>query len=172
MDAVLYEIPGPWAGRLAIASRPRGGDWLPDDIAALQAAGVDMLVSSLTDSEAAELDLTRERELALLSGIEWVSFSIEDRGLPPSVQAVSDLVRRLGVALSSAKTIALHCRAGIGRSATLASCVLIAAGVSLDDAFARIERARGCSVPDTPEQRAWVARFAEELARSARRAAS
>ena len=28
----LYWISGPWAGKLAIAARPRGGDWLEDEI--------------------------------------------------------------------------------------------------------------------------------------------
>jgi hypothetical protein len=30
----LYWIEGPWTGRLAISARPRGWDWLQDDVAA------------------------------------------------------------------------------------------------------------------------------------------
>ena len=43
--------------RLAIAPRPRGGDWLEDDVRLLQRAGVDVIVSALTPVEAEELGL-------------------------------------------------------------------------------------------------------------------
>jgi hypothetical protein len=45
----------------------------------------------------------------------------------------------------------------------MAAMVMLLLGFSVEEAFDRIERARGCSVPDTPEQRAWVARIAESL---------
>jgi hypothetical protein len=45
----------------------------------------------------------------------------------------------------------------------MAACVLMLDGVPADEAFRKIERERGCPVPDTPEQRAWAARLAEEL---------
>jgi hypothetical protein len=32
MRAQLYWIEGPWAGHFAIVPRPRGGDWLEDEI--------------------------------------------------------------------------------------------------------------------------------------------
>ena len=37
--------------------RPRGGDWLADEIRSLRACGVDVLVSLLTGEEVGELDL-------------------------------------------------------------------------------------------------------------------
>src|ERR1700743_3176736 len=45
-------------GRLAIVPRPRGGDWLADDLHALRREGIDILVSLLTPSEVEELGLT------------------------------------------------------------------------------------------------------------------
>ncbi len=36
-----------WRGRLAIATRPRGGDWLEDEARGLRAAGLDAGVSCL-----------------------------------------------------------------------------------------------------------------------------
>jgi hypothetical protein len=42
----------------------------------------------------------------------------------------------------------------------VAASVLIAAGDTPNEAFRRIEQARGRPVPDTPEQRDWVARNA------------
>lgn len=44
--------------------------------------------------------------------------------------------------------------------ALVAASVLVLGGLPVDEAFTNVENARGCHVPDTPEQRAWVARFA------------
>lgn len=41
--------------RLGIMARPRGDDWLADDIGILKRAGVDVIVSALTSTEAEEL---------------------------------------------------------------------------------------------------------------------
>lgn len=46
--------------RLAIVPRPRGGDWLDDEIQVMKAAGLDVLVSMLPANEAAELGLAHE----------------------------------------------------------------------------------------------------------------
>ncbi len=172
MNATLYELPGPWGGHLAIVPRPRGGDWLEDEIRALGSAGVDVMVSSLTAGEVIEFHLASEERLCSALGMEWVSFPIEDRGVPSSPQATAELVQRVERALHEAKTVAMHCRAGIGRSSLLAACVLARSGVGVDEAFERIERSRGCPVPDTQEQRHWVVTFAKGVLGTAKRAAS
>jgi hypothetical protein len=48
------------AGKLSIVARPRGGDWLFDEIKALREAGVGVLVSLLTSPEVSEFDLAEE----------------------------------------------------------------------------------------------------------------
>jgi hypothetical protein len=48
MRAPLYSVQGPPLGKVRIMARPRGGDWLIDEIKALRASGVDILVSLLT----------------------------------------------------------------------------------------------------------------------------
>src|SRR6476620_4583045 len=63
MRADIYWIPGPWPGRLGIAPRPRGGDWLADEVKAWRAAGVDVVTSLLTPEEVAELGLQEEEAL-------------------------------------------------------------------------------------------------------------
>jgi protein-tyrosine phosphatase len=172
VNATLYQVPGQWKGRLAIVPRPRGGDWLEDDLRALRDAGVDILVSALTQDEIAELGLEREAETCRTIRIEPMSFPIVDRGVPVSVADMAAVVRQLDQALSTGKTVAVHCRSGIGRSTLVAACLLATAGVPVDGAFAAIEAARGCAVPDTPEQRAWVDRYAIEVGGAAQRAAS
>jgi protein-tyrosine phosphatase len=65
--------------------------------------------------------------------------------------------------MEQGETVAVHCRQGVGRSALLAACILAALGDRPDLAFERIAKARGCPVPDTPEQREWANRFAGEI---------
>ena len=80
MSPNLFRIPGPWRGKLAISTRPRGGDWLEDEAAAYRRVGVDVLVSLLEGEEAAELDLSEERKAAEANGIQFLSLPIPDRG--------------------------------------------------------------------------------------------
>ena len=169
MRTSLYWIEGSWTGRLAIMPRPRGGDWLEDEVSAWRRAGVDVVVSALTPDEIAELDLNEQAELSRAVGIVYLGFAIPDRGVPDSATDTAELVRQLEKGLASGKRVAIHCRQGVGRSSLLAACVLAAAGVDPGDAFERIRTARGCSVPDTPEQREWVIKFARAfLASSAK----
>ena len=59
MRSALYVVDTPAPGRLATMAHPRGGDWLEDECAGLADAGVDLLVSALTDSELQELSLAQ-----------------------------------------------------------------------------------------------------------------
>src|SRR3954470_4439263 len=74
MRTELYWIEGPWRGRLAIMPRPRGGDWLEDEVQSWRRAGIDMIVSLLTREEQLELCLPQEAALCQANGIEFVSF--------------------------------------------------------------------------------------------------
>lgn len=121
MATLAYWIEGPWKGRLAIVPRPRGGDWLKDEVSDWREVGIDRVVSLLTPDEVTELELEAEKELCEAHGIRFVSFPIPDRGVPASQHATADLVRNLDESLEKGKTIALHCRQGIGRSALIAA---------------------------------------------------
>ena len=59
-----YLIEGPWPGRLAIVPRPRGGDWLEDEVRAWKEMGFDVVVSLLTRDELDELGLVAEAALS------------------------------------------------------------------------------------------------------------
>lgn len=164
MRTELYWVPGPWSGRLAIMPRPRGGDWLEDEVQAWRRSGVDVIVSLLTADEIADLSLAEEAALCRSNGIEFFSFPIPDRGVPSSKATVSELATRLGEQLANGKTIAIHCRQGVGRAALMAICLLVLSGTELEAAIHRVGEARGCPVPETPEQRRWVTEFAKSLA--------
>jgi protein-tyrosine phosphatase len=162
VTADVYWIPTPAPGLLGILPRPRGGDWLADEVAAWRRAGVDAVVSLLTPDEAADLALTDEAAECRARGIEFLSLPVPDRGVPAS-RAAADVVTRLAGLVGSGKTVAVHCRQGIGRSAILAAGVLVALGSDAETALRAIGTARGCPVPETPEQRRWVTEFAAAL---------
>jgi protein-tyrosine phosphatase len=72
------------------------------------------------------------------------------------------LLSKLEAQLVEGKSVGIHCRQGIGRSGLLAASLLILGGVPLEAALDRVKIARGCAVPETAEQREWVARFAQD----------
>jgi protein-tyrosine phosphatase len=142
--------------RLGIMPRPRGNEWLPDDLGMLRQAGVEVIVSALTASEAEELGLRAEAQECAHNGLIFISFPIEDRSLPTDQTKLDSLVDQLLQFLRKGKATVVHCRAGIGRSSLIAACVLVKMGLSPEAAFHSIEQSRGRPVPDTPEQRQWV----------------
>ena len=162
----VYWIQGPWPGRLAIIPRPRGGDWLEQELNSWASAGLSVIVSLLTPDEADELDITQEAELTRLRGIHFYSFPVPDRSVPASRAETLKVVKELHRHLAAGNSVGIHCRQGIGRSALLAASLLVLAGEAPDDALNRIATARGCPVPETKEQRRWVEAFASELAAS------
>jgi len=153
-------VPGPWPGHLGIVPRPRGGDWLANEVRSWHDSGLDVVTSLLTPDEEAELDLRDEATYSRAEGLEFYAYPIPDYGVPGSRSEFANVVSRLERALEAGKNVAIHCRQGIGRSSLLIASLLVAAGEKPDEAFHRIEKARGRSVPDTNEQREWVARNA------------
>jgi protein-tyrosine phosphatase len=145
--------------RLAIMPRPRAGDWLDDEIAGWKAEGVDLVVGLLERQEIEELELDRLPASCRAVGIEYLSFPIADRGVPSSAKEADRLVRRICDALAAGNAVAVHCRAGIGRSSLIAACILVRNGYDVRSAFATIAEARGVEVPDTEAQRAWLSTF-------------
>lgn len=141
-------------------ARPRGGDWLADEIHAWRQAGVNVVVSLLTAAEQTELGLEDEAFLCEQSHLTFWSLAISDRALPSERAEVERLVAEIGAALQAGQHVAVHCRMGVGRSAMIAAATLVALGDTPQQAFARVETARGLPVPDTQEQRRWVEQYA------------
>ena len=164
MPTEVYRIDGPWPGRLAISARPRGGDWLEDELKGWRQAGFDIIVSLLTPDEADEMELRMEERYSRQHHMEFVSFPIVDRSVPESRAEALKLIERLEAALANGKNINVHCRQGIGRSALIAAGMLIARGVPTEEALKRISIARHSLVPETSEQRKWIDFIAPSLA--------
>jgi protein-tyrosine phosphatase len=159
MRAELYWICKIENGRLATMPRPRGGDWLEDEISSLKQSGVDALISLLENHENHELDLEREEACCENAGILFLSYPIRDRCIPSSGPKTRQLAQVILDLLRAGKNVAIHCRGGIGRSSVIAACVMMLSGMTSDEALLKVEDKRGCLIPDTTEQREWVKEF-------------
>jgi hypothetical protein len=144
----LYWLNGPWPGKVAMAPRPRGGDWLEDDLSSWKREGV---------------DLGQEAGQAKRLGMEFVSFPIPDRQIPNSEAKWADLLERVTRTLSDGKNVVVHCRQGIGRSGLVAACLLVRKGISPGAAVEMVSAARGVHIPETLEQRDWIDHYAVGL---------
>ena len=146
--------------RLAIASRPQGGEWLRGDVRQLRDEGIDILVSLLSWGESRELELDEERAECSAVGMTFVNFPIPDRQVPPSRLGFLTFAQFVHKRASEGLRVGVHCRACIGRSSVLLATVLRLEGFTTREAFDRISDARGVRVPDTAAQARWVARLA------------
>ena len=161
MKPTIYWIDHSQPGRLAILARPRGNDWLNDEIVELAKAEISVVVSLLDDQEAEELGLAQESNVVNRHGLKFIRFPIPDYGVPTKMDDVFRLVRDLDAQLCKGLILGIHCRQGIGRSSLVAACVLSTASENVSLCFKRISEARGTHVPDTTEQEAWVKAFAQ-----------
>lgn len=160
----LHWVDGIWPGKLALAARPRGGDWLEDEIISWQRAGVDTVCSLLTPEEEADLDMAQESSTAQAHGMRFLSFPIPDRQVPVSASRLATALVQLEAELAAGRNVVLHCRQGIGRTGLVAACLLLTKGIDPETAIKRLSQARGTAVPETPEQRRWIDHYANTWA--------
>jgi protein-tyrosine phosphatase len=164
MMSEIHWIDGLGPMRLGLMARPRAGDWLHDEIVGWGRAGVGCVVSLLEAHEVRELELLQELPLCEAQGMEFLSFPIQDRGTPVSLRDADALIDTLVSRLRDAIAVAVHCRAGIGRTGLVAGCVLSKLGMPVPDIFPTLSRTRRLPVPDTEGQIAWVEGFAQRIA--------
>jgi protein-tyrosine phosphatase len=155
----LFWVEGPWPGRMAISPRPRGGDWLDDEMKGWRQAGVDAVVSLLESDEAQDLGLDRERKYCEANDMDFHSLPIVDRSVPNSDVDAARLLSELEEVLDHGK----NCRQGLGRAGLIASTLLVERGLNPSEAVERVSAARHAPVPETAEQLAWIEAFAATL---------
>jgi protein-tyrosine phosphatase len=146
------------SGRLAVVLRPRGGAGLDRDLVALGSQGVDVLVSLLPEEDARYLGLEDEGAAAERAGLIFMSAPIREFSVPESEEAFRAVVERAAASVRDGRSVAAHCRAGLGRSPLFVAAVLVVLGASEAEAWERVAHARGRRVPDTVEQRGWLKR--------------
>ena len=156
----VYWLDEAWPGKLALSARPRGGEWLEDEVADWKRQSIHAVLSLLTREEEEDLALQAEGREARKQGLEFKSFPISDRQVPKSESTLAELLEETSGVLSRGKNVLVHCRQGVGRSGLVAACLLVRKGMSPGSAVEKISVAREISIPETEEQREWIDHFA------------
>ena len=149
--------------KIGTMARPRGNDWLEDEIKGLKIRKIDCLVSMLEKSEEWELGLQQEAEICKKHRIEFISFPIQDVNIPKNENDFIQLACTLANRIIENKKVVIHCRMGIGRASMMAAATLINLGLEAKVIFETIGKYRKLNVPDTDEQRNWILSIEDEL---------
>lgn len=116
---------------------------------------VDSLISALTDTETRELGLADEPAAAQAAGLHFTSLPIPDLGVPADTAAFLTALDPLAKHVDAGEHVAVHCRAGIGRSGIIATLLLTHAGRN-PAAVTHLSNLRGVAMPETDQQRTWL----------------
>ena len=157
MGPELFTVvhPGGWPGTLSTMACPAGDVALARELALLRRSGVDVVLSLLMPEEESFLGVAEEERLAGESGLTFLRLPAPDMSVPDR-SAAAAMAAELADRLRAGEHVAVHCRAGIGRSSVAAALALCALGLSPGEAVGAISRARGFQVPETRDQRAFV----------------
>jgi len=147
---------------LAVVLCPRDGSMLWRELSHLKNAGIQTLVSLLSEEQIAMLELGKEQEVAEELGMDFLAHPIPDHQLPPDTVAFRAFVDDLATRLRAGERIGIHCWGSIGRAPLTAACILVHLGWTPAGALAAVEAARGCPVPDTEEQKEWILNYRAE----------
>lgn len=137
MNPQLFEITGQWKGKLYIVARPRGWDWLDDELAG-------------------QLGLGSGEDAAVGAGLEFFAMPVKDRGVPHSRSEFAATVSRLEADLESGRAVAIHCCQSVGRADMAAVAIFVESGVCVEEAAGLVSKPSGVAVPETTEQLEWL----------------
>ena len=154
-----------WTGRVLAGEHPGllGVDALPDRLTALAAAGITHFV----DLTCAHDPVPSYQPLPGPHGTaQRISHPITDFGVP-SVPGMQAILHDMQTALDQGGKVYLHCRAGIGRTGTVAATWLVAQRMAPEQALGLLAQ-KWCAVdkhaqephsPETEAQREFVRRW-------------
>jgi protein-tyrosine phosphatase len=121
------------------------------------------VLSLLTEAEEESLELHGESGAVEKNEMKFLNLPISDRQVPRSDAEFGEALEKVNGELSGGRNVLVHCRQGIGRSGLVAACLLVKKGMSPGPAVEVVSAARGLTVPETPEQRNWIDRYAVSL---------
>lgn len=129
---------------------------MSEELADLRRQGFDTLVCLLSEPELAELGLRGEREAAEAAGLAFEWHPVPDFSVPAG-ERFREALWEMSARVKGGSAIAAHCRGSVGRSPLLIASLLVLEGEQPEDAWRMVSEARGVPVPDTDEQRRWIA---------------
>jgi protein-tyrosine phosphatase len=154
----VLQLPEDVSGRLWLAAMPERIEPWDSFLATVRRTGLTQVVCLNPLDEVAQD--APAYHAAIAHGrlpFAWRHLPMRNYGLADDEAAWADGVRAVAADLRAGQRVLLHCAAGIGRTGTVAACVLKALGLPGPEALARV-RAAG-SNPESARQSGRIERF-------------
>ncbi len=159
-------LPDQVSGRLYLHSMPGRHEKLEQFVSEAERVKLDVVICLASESE------VRSKSPAYSAARSSRTLPFQTRDFPiegfgvPSVEerpAFRDFIQQIAGELHAGKTVLIHCRMGIGRTGTVATCVLLELGLETATAIRSVESAG--SRPEVPEQNDLVAWYSSSSPR-------
>ena len=162
-SALFNILDAPAGGHLILSAQPAKLGALDLALASYRAASAKLVVSLLPREELLALDLQSMEKSCMLSGLMWAHCPIDDFSPPGPLfeknwNAIASQIHSL---LDQGEGVVLHCRAGLGRTGTVAARILIERGLSAPDAIQHVRRVRPGSI-ETLSQEDYLKQYADQ----------
>ena len=134
--------------------RPGGHEELEEyDLLALRGAGVQAVLCLQEDQELRRLGegLSQRAAATEAAGMAFRSLPTPDFG-EPDPDALQEALRWLEHALGTGQRVLVHCRAGLGRSGTVAAALLIMRGMDPEVAMALVRAHRPGAIESSSQE--------------------
>jgi len=135
------------------------GGWkrdLTQDLMAIRISRTRVLVSLMETHEFHEVgvSLTELSQKVAEFGIEWIHAPIADGSIPDAefMSRWRSIIPRLRRVLNDGGNVVFHCLGGLGRTGTMAACLLVETGAAPLDAVAAIRAARPGAIENSRQQ--------------------
>lgn len=151
-------LPDGVAGRVWLGPMPGRLESWPEFLATARSVGLTQVLCLTPRDELARL--SPAYDTAIRAGelpFAWHALPMQDFGLASDAVRFRDGIETLALAVEVGAVVLLHCAAGIGRTGSVAACLLKRLGLSSADALERVRRAG--SNPESTRQSGLIESF-------------